>query len=319
MVLKSKLGVSACLLGAKVRNNGEGAEVRNLTGTWAHHLELIGVCPEVGIGMGVPRPTTRLIHRNGKIHLMNPKTDDDFTQEMIDYAELQSDALVNAGISGFVFKKDSSTCGLGQVRVYHDDQPQAVRNGTGLFALIFTTLNPHIPVIEEEQLNDPSQAEHFFARVEFFSLWLEEGRRGWNTDRLTHFHNTNELFLLSRSPKAKRELGRLLAHAFERGDHPEHIAHEYMSVAQQSLSVLTKPGPIAHAMERVLGRLSQNLSRVERQEMLDVIHEYRTGRLPRSVPLMMLRRLVRRCNMETETNARLISPTPLSLGLMAKV
>ena len=319
MALKSKLGVSACLLGAKVRNNGEGAEVRYLTRTWAHHLELIGVCPEVGIGMGVPRPTTRLIYRNGKIHLMNPNTDDDFTQDMIDYAELQSDALINAGISGFVFKKDSATCGLGQVRVYHDDQSQAVRNGTGLFALIFTTLNPHIPVIEEEQLNDPLQAEHFLARVEFFSLWLEEGRGGWTANRLTHFHNTNELFLLSRSPKAKRKLGRLLAHAFERGEHPEHIAHEYMIVAQQLLSVLTKPGPIAHAMERVLGRVSQDLSRAERQEMLDVIHEYRTGRLPRSTPLMMLKRLVRRCNMETETNARLISPTPLSLGLMAKV
>ena len=319
MVLRPKLGVSACLLGEKDRNNGDGAEFRNLTRSWSHHLELIGVCPEVGIGMGVPRPSIRLVNREGKIHLVNPRNGDDFTQDMIDYAQLQSDALINAGVCGFVFKKDSSTCGLERVRVYSDGESQAVRNGTGLFALVFTTLNPHIPVIEEGRLSDPLQAEHFLARVEFFSLWLEEGRSGWTTDRLTHFHNTNKLFLLSRSPKAKRELGRLLAHAFERGDHPEHIAHEYMTAAQQSLNVLTKPGPIAHAMERVLGRVSQKLTRAERQEMLDVIHQYRTGLLPRSAPLTLLRHLVRRCDMETETNARFISPTPLSLGLMAKV
>ncbi|MBT6923893.1 MAG: DUF1722 domain-containing protein, partial [Euryarchaeota archaeon] len=60
-------------------------------------------------------------------------------------------------------------------------------------------------------------------------------------------------------------------------------------------------------------------TRGERQEMLDVIHEYRRGLLPRSAPLTLLKHLIRRCDMETETNTRFISPTPLSLGLMAKV
>jgi uncharacterized protein YbgA (DUF1722 family) len=111
----------------------------------------------------------------------------------------------------------------------------------------------------------------------------------------------------------------LVAHAFERGDHPENAALEYMTSAQQSLDVLTTPGPIAHAMERVLGRVSSKLTSIERQEMLDVIHEYRRGLLPRSAPLTLLRHLVRRCGMENETHSRFISPTPLSLGLMAKV
>ena len=239
---KPKLGVSACLLGHKVRYNGDGAEYRNLTRTWSHHLELVGVCPEVGIGMGTPRPTIRLVKRDNQVHLVNPKTGDDFTQQMIEYAQLQSDALINADICGFVFKKDSPSCGLERVRVYTEGQPQARRNGTGLFALVFTTLHPHIPVIEEGRLSDPLQAEHFLARVEFFSLWLNEGKMGWSADRLMRFHNTNKLFLLSRSPSAKRDLGRLLARAFDNGDHPENVALEYMTAAQKSLDVLTKPG-----------------------------------------------------------------------------
>ena len=316
---KPKLGVSACLLGHKVRYNGDGAEYRNLTRTWSHHLELVGVCPEVGIGMGTPRPTIRLVKRDDQVHLVNPKSGDDYTQQMIEYAQLQSDALINAGICGFVFKKDSPSCGLERVRVYTEGQPQARRNGTGLFARVFTTLHPHIPVIEEGRLSDPLQAEHFLARVEFFSLWLNEGKKGWSAARLMRFHNTNKLFLLSRSPSAKRDLGRLLAHAFENGTHPDTVALEYMTAAQKSLNVLTKPGPIAHAMERVLGRVSSKLTRTERQEMLDVIHEYRQGLLPRSAPLTLLRHLVRRCGMENEIHSRFISPTPLSLGLMAKV
>ena len=62
---------------------------------------------------------------------------------MLEYAEIQSDFLVASGISGFVFKKDSPSCGLERVKVYRGDNPQAVRDGAGLFAKVFTTLYPH--------------------------------------------------------------------------------------------------------------------------------------------------------------------------------
>ena len=319
MVKMPKLGVSACLLGQKVRSNGEAAEFRSLTRSWSHHFEMIGVCPEVGIGMGTPRPTTRLVKKDGKINLLNSETDENFTQQMVEYAQLQSDALIQSGISGFVFKNDSPSCGLERVEVHRDGQLQSRDGAMGVFAMVFTTLNPHLPVIDEARLSDPVQAEHFLARVEFLSLWLEEGRNGWTADKLMQFHNTNKLFLLSRSPSAKRSLGRLIANGFDRGDHPENVALEYMTSAQQSLNVLSKPGPIAHAMERVLGRVSSKLSSREHQETLDVIHEYRRGSLPRSAPLTLLRRLVRRCGMENETHSRFISPTPLRLSLMAQV
>jgi uncharacterized protein YbbK (DUF523 family) len=200
-----KLGVSACLLGEKVRYNGDGAEFRSLTRAWSHHLDLIGVCPEVGIGMGTPRPTIRLVNRDGKIHLVNPKTDDDFTQDMLEYAELQSDALMKAEICGFVFKKDSPSCGLERVRVYRDDQPQAIRNGTGLFALVFTTLNPHIPVIEEGRLSDPLQAEHFLGASGI--LFTLAGRRTWWMDcRQTHAFPQHQQIVLAQ-PFTKGKAG----------------------------------------------------------------------------------------------------------------
>ena len=67
---KPKLAVSSCLLGHKVRYNGDAAEFRSLTRVWGEHLELLGICPEVGIGMGTPRPTIRLVKNDDKITLL---------------------------------------------------------------------------------------------------------------------------------------------------------------------------------------------------------------------------------------------------------
>ena len=316
---KPKLAVSACLLGKKVRYNGDAAEFRALTRKWNGHFELMGVCPEVAIGMGTPRPSIRLVNNGESIRLVNPKNGDDFTSPMLEYAQLQADALVESGICGFVFKKDSPSCGLERVKVYREEHVQATRDGVGMFAKVFTTLYPHIPVIEEGRLTDARQAEHYLARVHFFFLWREEGLNGWTAKAVMEFHNINKLFLLSRSPDSKRKLGRLIAEGFDNGDRPEIVALAYMTEAQKSLNVLTKNGPIAHAMESVLGKLSSNLSKNERQEMLEVIHDFRQGLLPRSAPLTLLQHHLRRCHIDTPINQRFLSPTPLSLGLMARV
>ena len=256
MEYKPKLAVSACLLGEKVRSNGDAAEFRTLTRKWNGHFELVGVCPEVGIGMGTPRPMIQLANNGESIRLVNPKNGDDFTSPMLEYAQLQADVLVESGICGFVFKKDSPSCGLERVKVYSEGHEQATRDGSGMFSKVFTTLYPHIPVIEEGQLTDTRQAENYLARVHFFSLWYQEGLKGWTAKAIIEFHNVNKLFLLSRSPDAKRRLGRLIAGGFVNGDRPETVALAYMTEAQKSLNVLAKSGPIAHAMERVLGKMS---------------------------------------------------------------
>ena len=77
MFTKPRLAVSSCLLGQKVRYNGDAAEFRALSRKWSGHFDLVGVCPEVGIGMGVPRPTIRLVNNGTSIRLVNPKNGED--------------------------------------------------------------------------------------------------------------------------------------------------------------------------------------------------------------------------------------------------
>ena len=89
--------------------------------------------------------------------------------------------------------------------------------------------------------------------------------------QLAQFHNENKLFLLSRAPQMKRILGRMIATRFDEGAHPEIIALEYMTKAQKALSLATKKGRIAHTMERVFGKFSNQLSK---KEAVDAIELY---------------------------------------------
>ena len=253
MASKPKIAVSSCLVGHKVRHNGDAAEFRPLTTKWNEHLELVPICPEVGIGMSVPRPKIRLVKEDDKIKLINPKNGEDFTSRMVEYAELQSDLLASTGICGFIFKQDSSSCGIESVKLHRGDNPQAIRDGVGLFAMVFTTLNPHIPVIEEGQLSDSKQAKNFLARVHFYHEWLNKGEGGWTAQKITQFHNENKLFLQSRKTSSKRKLGKLIANSFDKGLNPETVALEYITEAQKSLNTLTRNGRFEHLSETVVG------------------------------------------------------------------
>ncbi len=318
MLEKPKLAVSSCLLGKKVRYNGDAAEFRKLTREWSEHLELLGVCPEVGIGLGTPRPTIRLVKSNEKISLIDPKNDIDYTDKMLEFAEIQADFLIDSGICGFVFKKDSPSCGLERVRVYREQGESAVRDGRGMFAKVFTTLYPHIPVIEEGRLTDPLQAEHFLARVHFFNEWHSLGKQGWTASNLMRFHAEHKLFLLSRAPESKRQLGRIIAQGFDERKHPETVALAYMTEAQRYLSVLTKRGRIATAMERVVGKMPQ-MSKHDKKELLEVIHQFRRGILPRSAAIVLWSHHINANGANNPINQNLLNPVPISMGIMAKV
>jgi len=248
---KPKLAVSSCLLGKKVRSNGDAAEFRPLNRTWSEHLELIEVCPEVGIGMGVPRPTPRLVKDEERISLIDPMNGHDYTDKMLEYAEVQSDFLVASGVSGFVFKTDSPSCGLEKVKVYRGDNPEAVRDGTGLFAKVFTTLYPHIPVAEESQLRDKSQADHFLARVNLLHIWQMFGSEGWTAEKIEAFHVEQRPLMQKMAPNSNGILTGLIVQSLNNGEHPENIALNYITEAQNLLTIHTKVSNISNALESI--------------------------------------------------------------------
>jgi len=60
-----RLGVSACLLGARVRFDGGHKRNRFIIEDLGAHFEFVPFCPEVAIGLGTPRPSLRLVGTTG--------------------------------------------------------------------------------------------------------------------------------------------------------------------------------------------------------------------------------------------------------------
>src|SRR5262245_34585618 len=115
---KPRLGISACLLGEKVRYDGAHKRDAFLTEIFGRFVEWVPVCPEVEVGMGVPRETVQLIGRADNPQLVGTNSGENWTKSMQRFAALRTRELAELHLSGYVFKKNSPSCGVERVRVF---------------------------------------------------------------------------------------------------------------------------------------------------------------------------------------------------------
>lgn len=161
---KIKVGVSACLLGENVRYDGEPKLNPWVRDTLGQRVDFVPVCPEVGLGMPVPRPPIRLVGQGDRPRLIQPSSGDDLTLEMERWAQAKCDELEAEGLSGFIFKSRSPSCGVGGVKLY-DGAGVPSPLGTGIFARIFMERFPSAPVVVDDQLDDAAARERFSREV----------------------------------------------------------------------------------------------------------------------------------------------------------
>jgi len=161
---KTRIGVSACLVGEKVRYDGGHKLDPYVTGELAARFELVPVCPEAEVGMGTPRETVRLEGEVAAPRMIAPGSGADWTARMNDFAQRRLRELAGLDLCGFVFKKNSPSCGVFGVEVRRDDG-RVNHDGRGLFAAAITRANPRLPVEEEGRLADPALREEFVQRI----------------------------------------------------------------------------------------------------------------------------------------------------------
>jgi uncharacterized protein YbbK (DUF523 family) len=161
---KIRLGISSCLLGEPVRYDGGHKHDAYLTDALGRFVEWIPVCPEVECGLPVPREAMRLEGDPASPRLVAIRTHLDHTERMLAWARRRVEELAAGGLSGFVFKANSPSCGREGVPVY-DARGTAQEIGVGLFARLFMERFPHLPVEDEERLHDPALRENFIERI----------------------------------------------------------------------------------------------------------------------------------------------------------
>lgn len=306
-----RIGISSCLLGDEVRFDGGHKRDSFLTGTLAPFVEWVRVCPEVEIGLGIPRETLRLVRAGGDTRMVTTRTGIDHTDTMRTYAARRTRQLEGMSLRGYVLKKDSPSCGMERVKVY--DAGAAARTGVGTYAEILKTRFPALPIEEEGRLCDAVLRENFIERVFAYDRLraLFDGR--WTQGALVAFHTAHKMALLAHSTTAYQALGRLVAggKGMARGG----LQRNYEAAFMATLARPATPRRHSNVLMHMAGHLKHAVDAASRQELLESIDAYRRELVPLVVPLTLLRHHVRAHHIEYLAGQTYLEPHPRELML----
>jgi len=283
-----RLAISSCLLGNAVRFDGNHKLDTYIRDTLGSVFEFVPVCPEVAIGLGVPRPPIRLVgdpDRPQAVGVKDPSLD--VTEKLSTYGDRVASELED--ICGYILKSRSPSCGMERVKIYGGGAP---RKGRGIFAAAFMARRPLVPIEEEGRLGDPVLRENFIERVFAYHRWRQLVSAGLTPGRLVAFHTAHKLTLLAHGTEHYRMLGRLIARIDRRQLHV--FSQDYIGRFMEALRHRATTKRHTNVLMHIAGYLKTKLDREDKAELRGLIEDYRMGRLPLIVPLTLLKHHFRR-------------------------
>jgi len=241
------VGISSCLLGNPVRYDGGHKRDSYIVDTLAELFDFHPFCPEVGIGLGVPRPPIRLLATEEGMRVVGARDRNlDVTDALKAYSVARESEV--AQLSGFIFKKGSPSCGTEGVPVF--SARGAAASGAGLFAAAVMARFPALPVVEEGHLAEARFRESFVEQVFIYHDWRTQVAAAPTAEALGEalgdLHARLELDLMRRDRGSARRLGELVA-MVQRGDgHVARLAGDYIVAA---MACLRQPNPCRDTIE----------------------------------------------------------------------
>ncbi len=287
---KIRIGISSCLLGEKVRFDSGHKRDSYINGTLSQYFDFIPYCPEVAIGLGIPRQPIRLVRKGEQVHVTGTRDPAlDVTDKLHAYGRKTAGEIDD--ISGYILKKGSPSCGMERVKIYHENG-HPLDQGAGAFAEEILRARPLLPVEEEGRLGDPVLRENFIVRVFVYHRWRQLLHEGLAPGKLVDFHSDHKYLLLAHNQAAYRRMGRLVAEAGNM-DLAE-LAENYGAELMTALTHRATRKQHTNVLQHLLGYLRDHLDDGDRQEMTEVIEQYRIGQVPLIVPIVLLRHHFRR-------------------------
>jgi uncharacterized protein YbgA (DUF1722 family)/uncharacterized protein YbbK (DUF523 family) len=308
---RPRLGISACLLGQPVRYDSGHKRDPFCVDLLGPLVDWVPVCPEVEVGMSIPRPTIRLERRGEEIHLVDPKNGIDHTDAMRRFSERRVTDVEKLDLCGWILKKDSPSCGMERVRVYAKGAP--TKSGRGLFAEALMARMPLLPVEEEGRLNDPQLRENFVERVFAYRRLKDLFGGRWTVGDLVRFHTAEKLLLLAHDTEGYRQLGRIVARA--KATSREELPGQYGEIFMRAMAKPATPGKQTNVLQHMAGYFKDSLPEDEKAELHDAIRDYRRRLVPLVVPLTLIRHHVRKLGVTYLQGQTHLAPHPKELML----
>lgn len=304
-----KVGISSCLLGQKVRFDGGHKRSVFCDEELSRHVTFVPFCPEVGIGLPVPRPTIRLEGDVGAPRAVIPKTGEDVTAQLDDFAIRRKSQFDH--LSGYVLCAKSPSCGMERVRVYKKGRNDNVKEGMGIFARRLRNMLPALPLEEDGRLNDPLLRENFVLRVYVYHAW-QQLPRPLTMAALQNFHAQQKFSLLAHNQPVYRHLGRDLA---QQSDVTEDFAIYYIETLMDAMSSPASRKNHTNVLQHIQGFFRDQLVSNEREELAELILEYNAGKQPLMAPLTLINHYLRKYPDEYLQQQSYLSPYPDDLKL----
>jgi len=285
--VRPEVVVSRCLGFESCRYNAQTVPSKFVS-TLGNFVNYTTVCPEVEIGLGVPRSPIRLIDMGGAIRLIQPSTGLDVTEKMNTYTSSFLSSLKN--VDGFILKALSPSCGIKDVKVYPGvGKVMATGKDSGIFGGEVVARFAHLPVEDEGRLTNFVLREHFlttlFTVARFRELNMNRSIKG-----LVDFQSDNKLLFMSYNQNEMRTMGRIAGN-LEKKDLDE-VFDRYAPHFYRAMSTPPKHTSHINVLMHGLGYFSRYLSSSERKFFLDSLERYRQAKIPLSVPLHILKSYV---------------------------
>lgn len=304
---KPRIVVSKCIEFAPCRYNGLMIK-SNIVKKLKDYADFLPVCPEVGMGLGVPRDPIRVVNSKGKLELFQPSTGKIFTDEMNEFSRSFLESI--SDVDGFVLKNKSPSCGVKAINIYpsfEDSRPN--KNGIGLFASKVSKYFPKLPLEDEGRLRNLIIRENFLTSI----FTIANFRRACSGDLndLITFHTKNKLLLMSHSPYYLKIMGNTLANNDNKSF--GNIKDEYQGLLFKSLAEDQNPSLNVNVMMHAMGYFSKEIKHDEKTLFLNTLNDYKDGRIPLLVCLKMLELWIIRFENEYLAEQTFFKPYPPDL------
>jgi len=308
---KLKLGVSQCLLGEKVRFDGGHKRFNFVVNELQPFVDFISVCPEVGAGLGIPRPPIQLNKSSGNIRIVEIKNKDN---DVTDALKAYSNQVVGtfSELHGFIVKSKSPSCGLERVNIMNA-KGQYEKKGVGIFTKELMERYPNLPIEEEGRLNDAAIRENFITRIYAYQRWHQFLEDTPSLSTLIEFHQNHKLLLMAHNVNAYRRLGRLVAET-TLGNLQQNII-QYINEFMGALRFKATLKKHTNVLQHLTGYLKKESSKADKQELVEIIEQYRLGLIPLIVPMTLLKHYFRIHPNEYIANQVYLNPHPNELML----
>ena len=310
---KPRIGISQCLLGDKVRYDGGHKRDVFLTDVLAPFVEWVPVCPEVEAGLGTPREAMYLAGDPHSPKLLTIRTKVDHTTTLKDFSRRRVQELREYDLDGYVFKKNSPSCGVHRVKVY-PEKGQSSKQGMGFFSAALQQAFPLLPVEEEDRLNDASIRENFIERIFCYRRWKTQvQQKRISRGTIVNFHTHHKYVLLAHSRTHYDALGKLVATAGQYK--PTDLAKQYGGLFMNALKVKVTVKKHVNVLQHSASHLKKYLSDVERTELQESITDYHRQSIPLTVPLTLIKHYAHTRVVSYLTNQVFLNPHPKELML----